>query len=111
MIRPIRNRKKVVAARATERGIAGHKAAMAALGNASGWERYEEDHPAGPMAGKKAPATNNRGFAVGAGHAKKYFEPDETDWDSMEFEDKMHHVKVSATTAEQRDKGANYGRK
>jgi len=31
MIRPIRNRKKVVAARATERGIAGHQAAMKAL--------------------------------------------------------------------------------
>ena len=32
---PIRNRKKVVAARATEQGIAGHQSAMRALGNAS----------------------------------------------------------------------------
>ena len=31
---PIRNRKKVVAARATEQGIAGHQAAMDAIGKA-----------------------------------------------------------------------------
>lgn len=36
---PIRNRKKVVAARATEQGIAGHQAAMKALGNAADWDR------------------------------------------------------------------------
>jgi len=41
MIRPIRNRKKVVAARATERGIAGHQAAMKALGKSSGWGKMD----------------------------------------------------------------------
>lgn len=35
---PIRNRKKVVAARATERGIAGHQAAMDALRRQTGYE-------------------------------------------------------------------------
>jgi len=45
MIRPIRNRKKVVAARATERGIAGHQAAMKALGIASGIHFSEDGKP------------------------------------------------------------------
>jgi hypothetical protein len=35
----VRARKAVKAARATEQGIAGHQAAMNALGNAGGWER------------------------------------------------------------------------
>ena len=39
---PIRNRKKVVAARATEQGVAGHQAAMKALGSAAGWHKQDD---------------------------------------------------------------------
>ncbi len=35
----VRARKAIKASRATEQGIAGHQAAMNALGNAAGWER------------------------------------------------------------------------
>ena len=37
----IRNRKQVKADRATEQGIAGHQAAMKALGSAAGWGKLE----------------------------------------------------------------------
>lgn len=104
-------RKSKKASRATELGIAGHQAAMKALGDAAGWERYDEDDPKGPMAGKKQPVMNNRGFAVGAPHVRLPHELSDEEWDSLHLEDKMHIAKILGTTAKQRDKGANYGRK
>jgi len=79
MNRPIRNRKKVVAARATEQGIAGHQAALAALGSAAGgWERAEgRDLQSGArlemasrLASKKTYGTPGFTAPLGEGHVK-----------------------------------------
>ena len=59
---PIRSRKKVKADRATEQGVAGHAAAMSALGKAAGYRTYG-DYTTGATPSKgKAPyqATFNR---------------------------------------------------
>lgn len=68
----VRARKAVKADRATERGIAGHQAAMKALGRAAGgWKRTADDPNIGPKVKDRAsiaytdtPARKNDSYFV-----------------------------------------------
>ena len=59
---PIRSRKQVKADRATEQGVAGHQAAMSALGKAAGYRSFGDYTTGNTYSKGKAPyqATFNR---------------------------------------------------